>query len=140
MATYAFTAASVTAGAAGSVHTAGEEIEAGELCYLDTTDNSKAKLAENTTLAEAAVHGIALNHAYTGQPVNLLQSGEVTVQAAVFSTEAQFLTLSNSANPGKLEDVEDLGAGEYGTILGWVTDADKFMLDISASGLPHSAP
>lgn len=141
MATYTFTAASVLAGTAqGGVHVAGEEITAGLLCYLDTSDASKAKIANNSTQAKAAVHGIALNHAYTGQPVSILTTGEVTVQASVFTTEGQVLSLSDSVNAGKLEDVEDLAAAEYATILGWVTDDDKFMLNIDATGLAHSAP
>jgi hypothetical protein len=140
MAEYAFTAAEVLAGSTGSTQIAGEEIEAGEFCYLDAGDGGKAKLADSSMQAKAAVHGIALNHAFTDQPVQVLQSGAVTVPGATFLREAQVLTISSAAGEGLCENVEDLGDGEYATVVGWATDTEEFMLDITATGFAHSAP
>jgi hypothetical protein len=140
MALYTFTAAEVLAAADGTTHTAGEAITAGQFCYIDATDGNKAKVADNETQIKAAVVGIALNDAADDQPVNLLSSGEVTVDAATFTNEAQILTLAATGDAGKCEDCGDLGAGEFGTILGWSTDADKFTLNINKTGLAFSAP
>jgi len=138
MAAYSFTATAVMATGVGNALVAGEAIDAGEFIYKDSTDSNKAKLADNSTEAKAAVVGIALNSATAaGQPINYTASGVITVQAAAFTNIGDLLFLSTT--PGAAEPHADLTTSDYVTLLGWATGATTFQLSIKATALALTA-
>ncbi len=140
MADFVIAAADVLDGL-GTPYVAGEIIDAGEVCFIDTADNNKVKLAANDTAAKATVKGIALNSALAAdQPVNLHLSGSLTVTAAVFAAveEGAPLFLSNTA--GKIIPMADLSGSEYVTYLGWVTDSNKLFVSIRITSLLYAVP
>jgi hypothetical protein len=128
------TATSVLAGS-GSVKvngTAGASITAGQVVYLDATDN-KYKLADNNS-ATAAVRspaGIALHASSSGQPLTVLTSGPITIGATVTAGVAYYL----SDTPGGICPVADLLTGEYPVVLGLATSASVIEVDIQEAGV-----
>jgi hypothetical protein len=119
----------------GVPKTAGEELNAGEFVYLDESDGNKAKKADNTTAAKAAVYGMALNHAYSGQPVNILTAGEVTI-GSVIPNVAQPLVISTTA--GKCMDAGDLAASGFLTVVGYSSSATAMVIAITRSTLAYA--
>ena len=65
-----------------------------------------------------------------------MATGEVTVDAIAFAGAGLLLALSPTA--GKCMDAADLLAGQYLTIVGWSTAADKLKVDLAHSGLQLS--
>jgi hypothetical protein len=128
------TATSVLAGS-GSVKvngTAGASITAGQVVYLDASDN-KYKLADNNS-ATAAVRspaGIALHASASGQPLTVLTSGPITIGATVTAGVAYYL----SDTPGGICPVADLLTGEYPVVLGLATSASVIEVDIQEAGV-----
>lgn len=133
MADLSITAANVVprAGAKIANGTAGATITAGQVVYLDTSDN-KYKLADNNS-ATAAVRspaGVAVNSASDGQPLAVQTGGLLTIGAAVTAGVAYYL----SDTPGGICPVADLLTGEYPTIIGIATTAAILKIDIQESG------
>jgi hypothetical protein len=117
MADLTITAASVIAGNGAKTDRgiAGATITAGQVVYLDATDN-KYKLADNDS-ATAAVRspaGIALHAALAGQPLVVLVSGLITIGATVAAGDVYCL----SSTPGAICPSADIAAGDYNTIVG----------------------
>jgi len=132
VATYTFTPSSViSAGAITLVAVAGENINAGDLVYQDATDSNKVKKSVNSSIAQSKTAGICLNSAAAGQPVLYTTGIEVTVQPGTFASIGRLLVLSSTS--GKCMDAADLVVGNYLTIIGWSTAADKLRLSIMAS-------
>lgn len=134
MADLTITATSVLAGGNAQTldGTAGATITAGQVVYLDSTTGTY-KLADNDS-ATAAVRspaGIALNGAATGQPVEVLTSGNITIGATVTAGVAYYL----SSTAGGICPVADLGTGDYPTFLGFATTAAIINVRIVESGV-----
>jgi hypothetical protein len=127
------TPASVSASAASVEHgTAGATITAGQIVYLDTSDN-KYKLADNNS-ATAAVRqprGIALNGASDGQPLAIKKAGDVTLNAVLTAGTAYYL----SDTPGGICPLADLLTGEYVCLLGLAKSTTVLALDIQYPGV-----
>lgn len=105
------TAGSVVAGANAATDTgvAGETITAGKLLYKSSS-TGKWMLADNDsaiTEAQKAV-GMALNGASLNQPLVVLKSGDVTMNAALTAGTAYYL----SSTPGGICPVADLASGK----------------------------
>ena len=82
MAAITVTAGSVVPGSDANVATgfAGATITAGQVLYIDTANSNVLKLAQcDGTALEATVAGIALNGASSGQVVNYIKGGTVTI-------------------------------------------------------------
>src|SRR2546430_2343743 len=96
--------ASATALTASGV--AGATITAGQTIYKDATDSKKLKLSDaNLSAATAAVDGIALNAASSGQPVSyVFQDDAFTPGATLVVGETYVL----SGTAGALCPVADL--------------------------------
>ena len=134
MADLSITAANVAAntGASEEKLTAGATITAGQAVYLDSAASNVAKLAQSDgTEAEAAVRGIAINGAASGQPVNIVRSGTMDLGATL--TVGETYVVSQTA--GGVAPIGDLGSGDYVTHLGIATAADELTLSIKASGV-----
>lgn len=112
---------------------AGATITAGQPCYLDATDSYKAKAADaNASAATAAVKGIALHAALSGQPVRLITSGFLTVSASGVLTVGVIYVVSATA--GGIAPSADLLSGLYSSRLGVATTTNKLRVDLLASG------
>lgn len=134
MADLSITAANVVAGAGATVEhgTAGATVTAGQIVYLDDSDD-KFKLADDNsgTAAVRAAYGIALHGASNGQPLAVLTAGPVTIGAALTAGVAYYL----SDTPGGICPVADLASGEYPTIVGIATSTTVLDVQIQAAGV-----
>lgn len=134
MADLVITASDVQPGANGiaATATAGEAIDAGEVIYLDTSDNNKAKLADANDSAKIAVVGIAVASAAQGQPVPYAGPGSITLSAVMTAGTLYFL--SQNA-PGKLAPEADLLTADYKVLVGGASSTSAFEMHLWNSGL-----
>lgn len=132
MAVLAITAANVAKGARANTKngTAGAAITQGQPVYLDSVTGNLFP-ADADVLTSAAVVGIALNAAATGQPVTYQTSGPITIGATVVTGTAYYA--STTAGGVCLES--DLASGDFATFLGFATSTTVITLDIKASGV-----
>jgi hypothetical protein len=132
MANLTITAASVAKGARANVKngTAGAAITQGQPVYIDATTGNLFP-ADADVLASAAVVGIALNAASTGQPVAYQTSGPITIGATVVVGTAYYA----STTAGGICLESDLATGDFATFLGFATTTAIITLDIKASGV-----
>lgn len=133
MAALAPTPANVVPGADATYHDAlaGEAIDAGEACYIDESDASKAKLADaNASETTAKRKGVAVNSAGAGQPVRIATGGTVAGFGAVQGTIYVL-----GATPGAIHPAADLVTGWYVSIVGVGTSTGGLKLLGSASGI-----
>jgi hypothetical protein len=132
MAVLTITAASVAPGTGAKTKsgTAGAVITQGQPVYLDAATITLLP-ADADLIASAAVVGIALNAASTGQPVTYQTSGPITIGATVVTGTAYYA--STTAGGVCLES--DLASGDFATFLGFATSTTVITLDIKASGV-----
>lgn len=137
MAAISITASSVLKSATGSVSVgvAGASITAGQAVYIDTSDNSKIKLADaNGTAPANTFAGIALNAASSGQPVSYC-----TNDSAGFTIGATFLagdTIWLSPTAGGITKTEsDLIAGCTKIVIGNMLTTTTMNLNPNVGGV-----
>lgn len=132
MANLTITAANVAPGTGAKTKsgTAGAAITQGQPVYLDAATITLLP-ADADVIASAAVVGIAINAASTGQPITYQTSGPITIGATVVTGTAYFA--STTAGSVCLES--DLSAGDFATFLGFATSTTVITLDIKASGV-----
>jgi hypothetical protein len=132
MADLTITAANVAKGTRANTKTgtAGAAITQGQPVYLAAATTTLFP-ADADVLASAAVVGIALNAASTGQPVTYQTSGPITIGATVTVGTAYYA--STTAGGVCLES--DLASGDFATFLGFATTAAVITLDIKAAGV-----
>lgn len=133
MADLSITVANVVAGS-GAVKkhgTAGATITAGQVVYLDSSDN-KYKLADcdSATAAVRSPAGIALHGSLANQPLTILESGPITIGATIAASVAYYL----SATAGGICPVADLASGDYAVVLGLGTSTTVLQVDIQEAG------
>ena len=128
------TPGNVVAGADADYYrgTAGATITAGQVVYLDSTDNT-LKLAESDASAAAArVKGLALHGASADQPLRCQTGGTIVLGAAAAPVLGRSYMLSETA--GGIAPIEDLALGDmYGTHLGFGVAGNALKLGILAS-------
>jgi hypothetical protein len=120
MAALTITPAEVLPGPGASISrytaAAGVTITAGQTIY-DTTGSRVAALADCDALATAKVcRGIALNNAAPGQPINVLERGDIILGAAAVPTNGMPYFLSPT--PGGISPLADLLTGDACIYLG----------------------
>jgi len=113
-----------------STKKAGENITAGELVY--PFNSTHMKLAVNTNATVAAISGIALNNATTGQCVSYLGAGTIALGAASV-TVGETYCVSNTS--GKICPIADIGSGENLTYFGYGATTANITISIEATGL-----
>lgn len=114
---------------------AGVAILAGQVCYLDTTDQ-QLKLADaNGTAATATVRGVAMHAAEPGQPVTLQGGGDLVLGAGAAMVVGELYVLSS--NPGMIAPAGDVASGHFTVLLGVATDATHLRLQVLNSGVQH---
>lgn len=134
MADLIVTAASVVKGTGASTATgiAGEAITAGQPLYIDATDNGELKLADaNDTAAKAAIAGIALHAASTGQPITYQTSGEITIGVTVAVGTLYVV----SATAGGIAPIADLVSTNYVSVIGIAKTAAILTLGLNNTGI-----
>lgn len=118
MADISITPANVVPGVDATIRqgTAGATITAGQIVYLDPTDNRyKLADADSATAAARSPAGIALHGASAGQPLQIIESGTVTIGGTLSGGVAYYV----SKTAGGIAPVADItGTGTYPTIIG----------------------
>ena len=114
---------------------AGATIEAGDVLYIDTSDSNKLKLAIATSAAAAVFAGIATHAALSGQPVQYIPAGAITIGATLAIGTVYVV----SATAGKICPVADLVAGNYLTIIGMPSTTSILQVYPKASGTALAA-
>ena len=133
MADLSITAANVIADSSARLRTgtACATITAGQIVYLDPTDN-RYKLADcdSATAAVRSPAGMALHGALSGQPLTIAEGGPVALGAILTAGVAYYL----SPTAGGVCPVADLSAGDYPTILGIASSTSVLKLRIHEAG------
>lgn len=134
MADLSITATSVLPGGNAKTvdYPAGAAITAGQVVYLDTSTGS-VKLADcdSGTSAVRSPLGIALNGAASGQPVEVLTEGEITIGATVEASVPYFL----SPTAGGICPLADVASGDYAVFLGFGVSTTKICVEIVEAGV-----
>lgn len=96
--------------------TAGATITAGQVVYLDTSDNRyKLADADSATAAVRAARGIALNGASAGQPLAVQTGGDLTIGATIAAGVSYYLSAGTA---GGICPIADLGQDDYPVLVG----------------------
>lgn len=110
---------------------AGGTITAGQPLYADAADSNKLKPAQSDTAVKAAVVGIALGGASSGQPVSYAVGGDVTFNAGF--TKGKVYLVSNAAAGGIAPSADLSTAGVYISVLGVSTSTSNLKLGLLPS-------
>lgn len=123
MADLSITAANVAAqgGAQVGEKTAGATITAGDVLVANAA--GQAILASDATAALAAVIGIALHGASSGQPIKYQSSGRINLGATLAVGKHYVLSTSGAIAP-----VDDIAGSEFATYLGWAESTSILQL------------
>lgn len=131
------TAANVLPGAGAAIAhgTAGTTITAGDCVYLDAALTGKWLLADSDAATAPARGqgriGIALNGASDGQPIAVQTDGKITIGGTLVAGTVYVL----SDEPGGICPQEDLGEGDYVTIVGVAESTSILALAFKYSGV-----
>lgn len=110
--------------------TAGAAITAGQLVYVDAADGTVKLAYATSTAAIAAIKGIAVDDAASGQPCIVKNAGDIDLGVTLTVGVIYIL----SANAGAIAPSTDLASSSYLSILGVATAADNLKLNIFNSG------
>jgi hypothetical protein len=111
---------------------AGEAIDAGEMLYLDPADGTyKLADCDSATVAARSPAGIAVNSAGVGQPLTLVESGDVTLGSVLTAGTAYYL----SGTAGGIAPVADLLTGDYPVIVGIARSASVLRIGLLEAGV-----
>lgn len=114
MADLTITAANVVSYGTTSTGTAGATITAGQVVRLNSS--LQLVLASDDSAANAAVAGIALHGASSGQPLTYHVRGSINLGATLSVGKLYVLSTSGAICP-----IDDIAGGEYITYLGGAT-------------------
>ena len=110
---------------------AGATLTAGLAVYKEAATGTWKVADNNSATAEVRqATGIALNGGAAGQPVRVLRSGDLTMNAVLTAGVAFYLSDSGGICP-----VADLGAGEYVCLLGMAKSTTVLAVDIQYPGV-----
>lgn len=131
MADLVFNAADVRKGT--SVQTgktlAGENMTAGQPIYAFNT--TYGKLADNSNSTKADILGVTINQAYTGQQIDYISSGNITLTSGNVTTGELYIVSNTS---GKIAPIGDRANATL-TIIGYAPNNSTITIDITATGL-----
>ena len=111
---------------------AGATITAGQVLYLDAVTTTLKLADNNVDAATAAVVGVALHGATSGQPIEYATSGSLT-----FSTMVVGETYIVSGTAGAIAPVADISTGRV-SYVGYASTATNLVLTIRATGVVHA--
>lgn len=117
-------------GATTKLSKAGGTVTAGQPVYKDTT-TSKYLAADADAATGRTPEGIALNDAALDQPVVVQTAGDIDLGATLVVGGVYVM----SDTPGGIMPVADLETGDYVTVIGVATAANKLRMGIIPSGV-----
>ena len=120
---------------AGALYTAAASITAGQPVYLYTSTTLKPANAA-TSSATAAVFGIALNSASSGQPVRVLRKG---IYNPGFTGAASTIVILSGAADGGVCPTADLATGSRAVVIGVMPAANQLKVDFTTTAFSTSA-
>lgn len=127
------TATAVLPGSNATVEngTLGATVTTGQVVYKSSTTGFWALADNNAATAEVrTATGIALNGGATGQPVRVLRSGDLTLNAVLTAGTAYYLSESGGICP-----LADIGAAEFVVLLGLAKSTTVLAVDIQYPGV-----
>ncbi len=136
MADLSVTAASVAAANAATnkvTGTAGATITAGQALYLDSTTDTLKLTDNDDTTATAAIVGVSLHGASSGQPITYATGGAVTFNAALTAG----LIYCTSSTAGGIAPSADNATSDTIGIIGYASSTTNMVLQIKATGVTH---
>ena len=130
------TAANVSAGPGATLDTgtAGATITAGQVLYKDTSDSNKLKLADQDAQATAVAAGIAVHGAASGQPLDYVKGGPLTLLGGV--TIGRIYVVSSTA--GAIASSTDVTTGKWVSVLGVGTATGALNVKVHVSGVQRA--
>lgn len=128
MADLSITAGNVIGSGVKETLIAGGTLTAGMPVRKDASGQAVA--ASDSSAANAAVYGIALNGASDGQPVEVIKSGNIDLGATLAVGKVYVLSTSGGIAP-----VDDVGSGEFITVIGVASAADNLVIGIVVGGV-----
>jgi len=114
---------------------AGTSVAVGDWVYRDAADSYKVKPADSSSSAKAAVVGIALHAATSGQPVRFQTAGKAVISGL---SVGMVYVLSETSGGGNMCPVTDLDNTEYLTLLGAASGSAILDLKLWATGIQSS--
>lgn len=111
--------------------TAGATITAGQVVYLDSATTTYKLADADGATALRSPRGIALHGASSGQPLQILTKGSVTIGATMTAGLAYYL----SKTAGGICPVADIASGGYATVLGISTSTTVLKVNMTESGV-----
>lgn len=112
--------------------TSGEDIDTGEVCYIDTANSNVLKLAQaDGTALEATVKGIATHKSLSGQPLRLITAGSLGFGAILTAAVEYYL----SETAGKIAVRADLTSSSYVVRLGTASTTSNLVQVIDNTGV-----
>ena len=121
--------ASAVRGTRQDTASAAVSLTAGKVVYKDT--NGAYALSDSNVLAAAQVGGITLCGADAGQPVNVLASGQLTVQGGLTAGTFYYL----SATAGGICPAADLASGHRVIQVGHAISATVLLVNVIDTGI-----
>lgn len=137
MANLTITAASVAAGTGATVvgYTAGGTLTQGMPVYISTSNTAIAARA-NSADTDYAI-GITLNAASSGQPVDILTYGLITIGATV--VQGGVYSLAYATGAGLICPFADIlaqtGGVAYSTVLGVAVSTTQLFINVNVAGV-----
>jgi hypothetical protein len=136
MADLTITASAVVPAATASLGrgTAGATITQGQTLYLDSTTLTYMLADADDSSATATVAGVAINAASSGQPVDFIVSGSLTLAVTSGNlTAGEIYVLSGTAGGIAVEG--DLASDDYVSIIGVGTSTTTMAISFNNSGV-----
>ena len=115
--------------------TSGATILQGQPVYLGSS-NTYLLADTDASAASAVVAGISLNSTTSGQPIDIIVAGTLTVGAATVIVGGVYVL---SGDAGLLADVGDLASGDFTTILGIGLTSTTIKIGIIVGGVARVA-
>ena len=115
--------------------TSGGTITQGMPVYLNSS-NRYVQADTDASAAAALVAGISLNSTSSGQPIDIITAGTLTVGAASVGVGHVYVL---SGNAGLIADVADLANGDFTTVLGVGLTSTTIKIGIIVGGVSFVA-
>ena len=130
--TIGVTSVAAATGASLGQGTAGGTILQGEPLYLNSSSQYvRADADDSQTTADVA--GISLNAASSGQPIDFIRSGTVTLSGAGPLTVGEIYVLSGTV--GRIAPEGDHAANDWVTVLGVALTSNTLKVNIIVGGV-----
>ena len=114
--------------------TAGDTITQGQPVYLDATTSTYKRADADDTAVTADCVGIALNSVLSGQPIDFIKAGTLTVGAGGTPPVVGRVYVV-SGTVGRIADVADLASNDWTTVVAIGLTSTTIKVGINVSGV-----